>query len=375
MKYPSTIFCSTILSVLLMTACNHRRQFDTHNHLAADVDALTIISSEAYYNKVLQTLPSPKFVILKENDETMYSTISRVIDYAGKYFVLDSWGGRKLVSFDHDGNPVAVYGKLGNGPGEYTIPIDADIDDNYVYILDSPGRSLLIYNHDGSYLRTFHVPVFASALCRLDNGNYMFKVEPSDTLKYQLCLTDSNLNIISALLPYPADYVGGWHTKDAIRKDTQGITYYESPLDTIYRFDRNGMITNKIALDFDEGSLDPKAKMNYLKAFETGLLEKGGMQLTNTPIFTTDGIAFSDLDKKLIGHNVVFNLNTKESGIQEYGKHMSAYSLITPVASSCRGQLISYLSPENMEYLEDVESLPDSIKAALADGCKVLQIF
>lgn len=54
---------------------------------------------------------------------------------------------------------------------------------------------------------------------------------------------------------------------------------------------------------------------------------------------------------------------------------LAALNPILPTTSSYNGRLISYLAPEIMETLANKDELPDSVKAALEDGCRVLAIF
>ena len=39
-----------------------------------------------------------------------------------------------MVSFDHNGKPLASYGKHGNAPDEYIYPWDVDVSVEYIYI-------------------------------------------------------------------------------------------------------------------------------------------------------------------------------------------------------------------------------------------------
>lgn len=89
----------------------------------------------------------------------MFADINQVIDAFGKYFIIDTYGSRTVVSFDHNGKPLASYGKHGNAPDEYIYPWDVDISVEYIYILDVSQRKLLRYNHIGDYIdsKKFHL--------------------------------------------------------------------------------------------------------------------------------------------------------------------------------------------------------------------------
>lgn len=110
-----------------------------------------------------------------------------------------------------------------------------------------------------------------------------------------------------------------------------------------------------------------------MKAMEEGLIEKHGMQLTNNPIITSNGFTLGTIRNR--GKYYYFISGTSRNGIKEFGIKTSAYNVVTPLNTDCDGHLIGVLSPEILKYLDDADTLPDSVKNALDDGCKVLQIF
>ena len=280
-----------------VVACRNSNDSDGINDSRqSTIYTLFISASQDYAVNSIGELPDPEFVILKENDQTMYSEISKIADSPDRFFILDTWGSRKLVSFDHFGTPITSYGRRGNGPGEYVLPTDFDIDDTNVYLLDNPDKSLLVFSHDGTFIKQLEMPFFAAGVCKLDNGNFVFNVEVDAETGHQLCVTDSLLNPMVYMLPYPTDYVGGWVTSYPLRKTADGIAYYSSPADTIYHLDTTGNIIAKTALRFENGSIDDSAKLDYIKAMEQGLLNKGGMQLLDNPVVLPDGRGYGEID-------------------------------------------------------------------------------
>ena len=71
----------------------------------------------------------------------MYADLDKLIVRNGKYFVLDSFGARTVVSFTKNGDPLGKYGNVGQGPGEYVLPMDMDVDSSGVYILDARAKN------------------------------------------------------------------------------------------------------------------------------------------------------------------------------------------------------------------------------------------
>ena len=364
-----------IISMAWLAGCNHNGNISRQSSIDCKVDTLSISYNMTFYDSAINTLPSPHFVILKENDATMYSEISRVIDANGKYFILDAWGARKLISFDHDGNPITCYGRRGNGPGEYITSDYCDVDSTAVYLLNNAGKQLLTYDLSGNFIKKSEMPFYANAFCRLNNGNFMFNLLPNEENTYQICITDSNLTAKKFILKYPKGCVGGFLNNDIIRKNGNCITYYSSPSDTIYHFDLIGNMTGKTVLDFEDGAIDNLAKINYVKAREEGLIEKHGMQYYDSPLITSNGLIFGTVKNRGNYYYSCNDTKTKRHGLKKFGANMSAYSVVTPLNIDSEGHIIGVLSPEILRYLDDADTLPDSVKNVLDDGCKVLQIF
>lgn len=361
---------------IIMSGCQSEKKISVTENTAATIQTLAINSTPDYYDVMIDSLNNPTFVILKEDDATMYSDITKIIDTSERYFIIDSWGARKVAAFDHYGKPLTAFGRRGNGPGEYITPTDLTVDSNFVYILDNAGQSIIKYDYSGNYISKKAIPFYASAFCSLGNGNFIFHLDYSENTPWQLCITDSTYAPLSMMIPYPKGFVSSPHTKDALCKTTsKGITFYASPSDTIYNIDDNGSIYKKTALRYDCGPIDEVAKRDYNFAFEQGLLEDKGMTLSENPMVTSDGISYCRARIKDKSYLLIYNEATGESGVRKFGDRMSSFSLITPAAVDRKGKLISYISPEIIDYLDDFDQLPDSIKTALEDGNRILQIF
>ncbi|MCQ5331680.1 6-bladed beta-propeller, partial [Phocaeicola vulgatus] len=118
------------------------------------------------------------------------------------------------------------------------------------------------YNHIGDYIDSKKIPFESRGFILLNNNKILFNLEPSeDTNNYQLCITDSTLKPLKYMLCYPDKYVGGWVTNDVFLRNNNGISYYNSPADTIYRLDYDGNLVGKRLLSFANGTIDESAKL------------------------------------------------------------------------------------------------------------------
>lgn len=368
-----------ITSLFLIAACsNNTRKVSENSFRTAEelvIDTLPVSSDHGNFEQIAGNASTTSFVILHEDDNTMFAEINQIIDAFGKYFIVDTYGSRKVVSFDHNGKPFASYGKRGNGPGEYIFPWDVDVNADYVYILDRSRSKLLTYNHKGNYMGSRDVPFESKGFTLLKDNKILFNLESSEGDNYQLCVTDSALNPLKYMLHYPDGYVGGWVTDAVFQKNEKGITYYCSPADTIYRLDYNGNLTGKRLLDFQNGSIHASAKIDFITAEEQGKLTSG-MHLLNNPVELPNGICFMEVtDYSNPGAYVV--VSDPASGkhrATKFASNMSIYDVITPCTSNKNNQIISFLDRELAGKCVNFGMMPDSLVKALDEGNRLLVI-
>ena len=330
----SIVYFLIIANLILAIACtNNTKQVHQNSFCTFDVpvvDTLLISSDYGNFKQISNNTATTDFVILQEDDNTMFADINQVIDAFGKYFIIDTYGSRTVVSFDHNGKPLASYGKHGNAPDEYIYPWDVDISVEYIYILDVSQRKLLRYNHIGDYIDSKKIPFESRGFILLNNNKILFNLEPSeDTNNYQLCITDSTLKPLKYMLCYPDKYVGGWVTNDVFLRNNNGISYYNSPADTIYRLDYDGNLVGKRLLSFANGTIDESAKLNFVGAEQQGKLTNG-MHLLNNPFELPNGICVMEVtDYSNKGAYVVtLNPGKKLHRAEKFADHMSIYDVI-----------------------------------------------
>lgn len=367
-----------LLLVNLVVACTnsakqvHRKYISTSD--VPVIDTIFVSSESKRIKEKDSNVSKVKFIILREDDDTMFADVNQVIDAFGKYFIVDTYGSCRVVSFDHHGNPLASYGKRGNGPGEYIFPWDVDVCSTYVYILDISQKRLIKYNHKGDFIDSRNIPFESKGFTLLKNGNFLFKLEPLNGLNnYQLCVTDSMLNPLSYMLRYPNDYVGGWVTDAVFQKNKNGISYYCSPADTVYCLSYEGKMTGKRLLKYGNGSIHELAKINFIEAQDRGKITSG-VHLLNNPVSLSNGICFMEVtDYTNKGtYTITFNPINGKNKVTKFADNMSVYDVIVPCASSSNDQVISYMDGMIASKCYDFKLLPDSIVEALNEGYRLL---
>lgn len=127
--------------ITLLYACSDGKKNNAIPSLdGMNMSTVKITLDEDYYHSVTTHIIDTSFVILKENNQTMFANADKIQTFDGTFYVLDRNSLRTVVSFNRHGEPKAKFGRVGQAPGEYVFPWDMDIDKTGVYILDTNSK-------------------------------------------------------------------------------------------------------------------------------------------------------------------------------------------------------------------------------------------
>lgn len=362
------------LMLLLMSCRSGNKESNVVSIRDAEFYRVEINLDGNYYDSVFNLVSTPKIVMLKENDATMFADMDRLIARNGKFYILDSFGSRKVVSFSKDGTPLNAYGNIGEGPGEYVRPWDIDVDETGVYILDSNLKKVIRYNEEGKYISERSIPFIADAFHLLDDGKILFSLLPDGEGGARLCITDSMMNVKNYTLPSEKDYIGGWRTNDVFRENKNGILYYKAPLDTLFIMNGTGDIYSGMIFDFDPRAVPEEAKKDYLQAREDGKL-KGKLKFVNNPISIANGLMAALVDADESQYTIIFDPANNRCGGRKSDDMQSIYDMMGPISSDENGDLICYTSIEYARDLEGFESLDSITRQELGKYNRMLLIY
>ncbi len=363
-----------ILLPILLSACSGNKGIvETTVPLDCDIYKIEISLDETYYDYIVSHISDTSFVILNEKNNVMFSSANKIIEYNGKYYILNKSSLRTVVSFKEDGTPNTEYGRVGQGPGEYVFPWDMDIDETGVYVLDTNSKKIIHYTEQGDFLSERKMPFFADAFMRLENGNFIFNTTPDGTQIPRLIYTDSLMNPIEQSMPYQKGYVGGYSTNDIFRNNNSGLCFYRSPSDSLAVLDKDGKVHAFVVFDFLNKTIPQKAKTDYL-AFRQNDHSSHYLMLANNPIIVSDSIWIGLIENGNDLYTIIFNPFNNKCGCRKFTSTSSVYDIIEPMFSDNKGTITSLISPELKDRCRDYESLPDTIKNALSTGNRVLLV-
>lgn len=365
-----------ILSFLvgMLSACSYyEKKVESIVSPNCKINTVKISIDEAYYDSVASRISDTTFLILGEDDKTMFSYVDKIVAYNDKYYLLDQSALRMVVSFEKDGSPGHRYGRVGQGPGEYVFPWDMDVDETGVYVLDTNSKKVIHYSEEGTFLGERSLPFFADALKRLKNGNFIFNITPDGKQLPALVVTDSLMNPVGRSNSYPEGYVGGCSTGYIFRKNGLEVAFYRSPSDTLIMLDESGKTDAFVVFDFLGKAIPEEAKTNYL-AFRGSGVTKDYLRLVNNPIAVSDSIWVGLVEDGEDQYTILFNPLKNQCGGRKFTDASSVYDMIEPIFSDGKGTLFNLISWELKDRCQDYELLPDTVKNALDNGNRVLLI-
>lgn len=100
-----------ILSFLvgMLSACSYyEKKAESIVSPNCEISTVKISIDEAYYDSVASRISDTTFLILDEDDKTMFSCIDKIMAYRDKFYVLDKNESRTVVSFEKDGTGTGV---------------------------------------------------------------------------------------------------------------------------------------------------------------------------------------------------------------------------------------------------------------------------
>ena len=91
-------------------------------------------------------IDSISFKVLDDsNPDALFKGIDKMLYIDGRFYILDCMGTSSVLVFDDNGNFLFKVGDFGQGPGEYNSITDFDVNNGYIYILDSKKRMIFSF--------------------------------------------------------------------------------------------------------------------------------------------------------------------------------------------------------------------------------------
>jgi DNA-binding beta-propeller fold protein YncE len=101
------------------------------------------------------------------NDQThLNKPTDMAVTPGGDVYVSDGYGNDRVVHFDKQGRFVKAWGKLGTGPGEFSLPHSIALDSQgRVYVADRNNVRIQVFDADGKFLAQWRNLLVPWGLC------------------------------------------------------------------------------------------------------------------------------------------------------------------------------------------------------------------
>lgn len=311
-----------ILSVLFIT---HLLSCSKKKEQLYPVQTINISTSDEVKKEDLLTtnfFKNSRLVKLETNDKSLISSISRIIIYDDKYYVLDKETNSVLV-FDGSGKYISKIRHIGKGPGQYMQLGDFTIDTTkkQIVLLCNIPKSLLYYDLDLDYIKEEKISKLSKEISVGENSLF-FENYLTNYNKYFLDIkAEENYNEFLSAEGWISDKIFYSPHPDIIRsKNNYFCKVYDN---IVYQVTDNDVIP-KYRIDFGGKFIDKTfVKENDLMAIRKHCFENNLVcrisdfrEYDNYLIFRTyryDKFIIYDKSKKQA--NIISHLYDPETGI------------------------------------------------------------
>lgn len=139
---------------------------DTSDFITLKIPSKFEVNEYFDYEDIIDTI---WYVRLETNKKSLIEYIEKVIVYNKNIYILDAISGF-LLKFDSKGRFVTQIGEKGKGPGEYTSPLDFEIDEEKILLLDDLSGKIKYYDLSGDFLKEVSLTFRMNNFTKYNNG-------------------------------------------------------------------------------------------------------------------------------------------------------------------------------------------------------------
>lgn len=350
----------------LFVACSNKKE----NLCMEKMETLSLVTDEKDHvsNEFVEFVD---FLKLNEPELT-FNTITKLLIHKDTIYIFDKFGVNTVMSFDMKGNYITNYGRRGKSQSEYIRLFDFDVDDNYVYLYDRMKSKMLLYSHDGKFVKDISSQFHGDGFTVLGNGNFLFSLGRDNGIE-KLCLTDSSLKIQKVLLEYEKEEKADLLVSNLFQRCNDTI-YYNRPLsDDVYKFSNKGESLGVYKMDFDGNNIPDEKKYSY-EALIKNKDESKYTYLDECPLFVNNKMIApitNNGDRSIL----YYDFEKKDGGVKSWkNKSLSINDIIAPLYVDDI-YIVGRMDMALFEYIKVKDGVPDEIKSHMQEGNAMLVFY
>lgn len=362
----------TVFSILLLLSCNEKK-----NESLTNLSPKLLTASNDSFQPLGKKLIPLKHILLEKTKAGLISSIDKIKVKNNIIYILDNTGLHYLYVFGINGNFIRKIGKRGKGPGEYSRLCDFDIDKNgNIYLYDRQHKKLLIYDSLGFFIKEKNLPFRADAFNLLNEGKYIFSVVKENNFSGdhpKIVITDSLFFVKKSYFSYDEKFLDNKGNTNIFNECSKGLLYNKPVNDSIFLFDKEGVIIESYFIDFGPKALPEMYKNDYIKYIQSK--NKSFLYIYRTPFLISNyilGNMYLDSKKAIF----LYDLEKDNMHVKLFTKeNISCNDMVMPMFILNDSTIISYFDYEVYLYSKDKNNLNFLVKKQLEEGGNVLSVF
>lgn len=237
------------LSTLIMSCSSSDENADSLRVL--EIDAV-----ETECNSIFDLVEKIKMIPLESNDNALISVLFKILYQDDRFYLLDPFTGKTVLIYNADGSHIKTISTLGKGPGEFTQPWDIGIDDKHdeLIVTDAMAKKVLRYDLYGEFIDEVHVDFIPVSIGFIDSVSYAFRTQIERAIIVSTNRAGQEKQTIHE--NYYESLMPNFYNFQNYSGD---LLYYEIYNDTIYKL-RQDTALPWLYLDFLENKLEGKSK-------------------------------------------------------------------------------------------------------------------
>lgn len=353
------LYC--VLCLSLFVACKQDRPVSVRDvpQTAVDVplDEVQGISSSF--------IDSVVFVKLQEPQRT-FRNINKLKVYNDTIYILDERLS-VMMSFDKHGKFITYYGGRGRSKSEYVRVNSFDVDQRNVYLYDDSGEKMLMFTHDGRFVKKVKTPFWGEDFAALDGGSFLFSLKPGDS-GVRLCMTDSLFNITRVIEKFDSRDQDNYSGYSLFQKIGDSIYYTDDMSDTTHVFTSRGELAHSYVYDFGNDAPPLEARYDADR-----LPEDKYVYMATCPLIYGSKLIMLLCNRK-IRTVMYYDIYKRTGGNKDIDRDLSPTDIIIPKCMY-NGCAVGYLEDYCLDRFADKGTLPQDVVKHLEDGYRVIVFY
>ncbi len=305
------------------------------------------------------------YVKLQEPQNT-FRNIDKLKIINDTIYILDERLSR-MLSFDKYGNYLAQYGERGRSESEYVRINSFDVDGRYVYIYDDSSEKMLLFTHDGQFVKKVKTPFWGEDFMVLNDGSFLFSLKPLES-DVKLCITDSLFNLKKVLFKFDKHDQDNFSSYSLFQKIGDSIYYTDDMFDTTYVFTSAGELAHSYMFNLGKDTPPLEARYDAEKLQK----DKFVYMCTCPLVYGTKMIML--LTNRKIRTVMYYDMNKRAGGNKDIDNNLSPTDIIIPLCVY-NGYVVGYLEDYCLDRFADKGSLPQEVVQHLENGNRVIVFY